>query len=99
MQSILFETFPRQLTYIKLIAAYFSLAGPGDADENRFPDNLSWAEWQRSGNDSGSLWQDPMFEDPAGHRYVLRDESPAWELGIQQIDVDNIGIVEQGMYQ
>ena len=40
-----------------------------------------------------------MFEDPAGHRYVLRDESPAWELGIQQIDVDNIGIVERGKYQ
>ena len=71
---------------------------PGDEELPKFPDDMNWNEWQKSGNDSKSLWQDPLFEDPASHRYVLSENSPAWELGIKQVDMDNIGIQIHGKY-
>lgn len=77
---------------------YWSMI-PGDEELAKFPDNQNWYEWQASGNDSESLWQDPLFEDPAAHRYILTDDSPAWGLGIQQIDLDSIGIQEAGKYK
>ena len=76
---------------------YWSLV-PGDEELPKFPDNLNWYEWQDGGNDTGSLWQDPLFEDPSTHRYVLAPESPAFELGIQQVDMDIIGIQTPGKY-
>ena len=76
---------------------YWSLV-PGDEELPKFPDSLNWYEWQTSGNDSGSLWEDPLFEDPAAHRYILTRDSPAWDLGIQQVDLDNIGILVGGKY-
>ena len=39
---------------------------------------------QASGNDTGSLWQNPLFEDADAHVYVLAENSPAFDLGIQQ---------------
>ena len=76
---------------------YWSLA-PGDEELKKFPDNLNWYEWQASGNDSGSVWQDPLFEDPSTHQYVLSEDSPAWDLGIEQIDLYNIGVQVYGKY-
>ena len=73
-------------------------AVPGDEELPKFPDNLNWYEWQESGNDTGSLWQDPLFEDPSTHQYVLTPESPAWDLGIEQVDMDIIGIQNYGKY-
>ena len=71
---------------------------PGDEELAKFPDDMSWDEWQMSGNDSESLWQDPLFEDPATHRYILSEDSPAWDLGIEQVDLENIGIQIPGKY-
>ena len=71
---------------------------PGDEELQKFPGNQNWYEWQASGNDSESLWQDPLFEDPASHRYILTEDSPAWNLGIKQVDLDNIGIQVNGKY-
>ena len=71
---------------------------PGDEELEKFPDNQNWYDWQASGNDSGSLWQDPLFEDPSSHRYILTENSPAWNLGIKQVDLDNIGILVNGKY-
>ena len=76
---------------------YWSLA-PGDEELKKFPDNLNWYEWQASGNDSGSVWQDPLFEDPSTHQYILSEDSPAWDLGIEQIDLYNIGVQVYGKY-
>ena len=76
---------------------YWSLVA-GDEELEKFPDQMNWFEWQGSGNDTDSLWQDPLFEDPSTHRYILSDESPAWDLGIEQIDLDNIGIQVYGKY-
>merc|ERR1712080_410052 len=74
---------------------YWSLA-PGDAQSAKlFPDNHTWYEWQESGNDTNSLWEDPLFEDPVNHIYVIREESSAWSLGINQIDLDHFGVAEE----
>ena len=71
---------------------YWSLSSENDRNQPLFPGATNWSEWQNGGNETGSLWQDPEFEDPSNHRYVLNPESPAWALGIQQVDFDNIGI-------
>ena len=65
--------------------------------------NVVWNEWRMfkkptSGNDSGSVWQDPLFEDPSTHQYILSEDSPAWDLGIEQVDLDNIGVQVYGKY-
>ena len=65
-----------------------------DKNQPLFPGKTNWSEWQNGGNETGSLWQDPMFEDPSNHRYVLKPESPAWALGIQQVDFDKIGCTD-----
>ena len=58
-----------------------------------------WQPWrQAAGNDSGSLWQDPLFVDPATHNYALAEDSPARDLGIEQIEVDNVGVQSVGKY-
>ena len=67
-------------------------------DMRKFPDNLNWYEWQEGGNDTNSLWENPLFEDADAHIYILAEDSPAWELGIEQIDLDNIGIQDYGKY-
>ena len=72
---------------------------PDAKEKRKFPDNLNWYEWQASGNDTGSLWENPLFEDADAHIYILAEDSPAWELGIQQIDLDNIGIQDYGKYE
>ena len=57
-----------------------------------FPDQLTWNEWIQTGNDSNSLWTDPGFQNPDAGDYVLGENSPAWELGIKQIQLDNFGV-------
>ena len=76
---------------------YWSMV-PGDEELPKFPDGLNWYEWQESGNDTGSLWQDPLFEDPSTHQYILTPGSPAFDLGIEQVDMDIIGIQTPGKY-
>ena len=71
---------------------------PGAREKSKFPDYLNWYEWQASGNDTGSLWQNPLFEDADAHIYVLAEDSPAWDLGIEQIDLDGIGVQDRGKY-
>ena len=70
---------------------YWSLDSQ-DKEKEMFPYKQDWNGWIMSGNDSDSLWSDPMFEDPNSRIYVLAEDSPAWSLGIQQIDVSKFGI-------
>ena len=76
---------------------YWSLVS-GDEELPKFPDKLNWSEWQTAGNDSRSLWQDPFFVDPATHNYALSEGSPARDLGIEQIEVGNVGVQSVGKY-
>jgi hypothetical protein len=47
------------------------------------------------GYDEHSLVADPMFVDPEHDDYRLAPESPAFRLGFQPIDVEQIGIRKQ----
>jgi len=76
----------------KFLSNLYWVLGPGDARaEKLFPGKLNWYEWQDSGNDTNSRWDDPLFEDPLNHIYVLKENSPANALGIVQIDLDQFG--------
>ena len=70
---------------------YWSLKN-GDISVAMFPDKKTWEEWKINGNDTASLWEDPKFQDPQSRIYQLGEDSPAWDLGIQQILLDNFGI-------
>ena len=38
------------------------------------------------------MWADPQFASVEEHDYLLGDQSPAWDMGIEQIRLDNFGI-------
>jgi len=70
---------------------YWNLSPEDGRNSKMFPDKLDWYEWQASGNDTGSKWEDPLFEDPESHVYILKENSPALKMGIVQIDLDHFG--------
>ena len=54
---------------------------------------LSLADWQKKGQDVGSVIADPMFADPAVRDFRLQPGSPALALGIKSIDVASMGVL------
>lgn len=53
-----------------------------------------WESWQSEGWDKHSIIGDPLFENPEKDDYRLKDGSPAFKLGFQQIPVEKIGQYE-----
>ncbi|MFC2087644.1 right-handed parallel beta-helix repeat-containing protein [Bacteroidota bacterium] len=51
----------------------------------------NFADWQKLGYDENSIIADPLFVNPENDDYRLRPESPAFELGIRQIDMSTVG--------
>lgn len=45
--------------------------------------------------DTGSVFADPLFVDYENNDFTLRPESPAFKLGFKQIDMSDVGIVEE----
>jgi hypothetical protein len=54
---------------------------------------LALADWQKTGQDAGSVVADPMFENPAARDFRLKANSPALALGFKPIDVSTMGVV------
>ena len=67
---------------------YYSL-DPEDEFKGMFPpSDLPFSEFPSE----GSRWADPGFMYPEAHVYLLPEDSPALQMGIQQIRLDNFGI-------
>lgn len=88
---------------IVLFANGVLLGGTWGNDRFTMGHNLYWdtsgqwgaedlGEWQARGHDEGSQVADPRFVDPASHDFRLRDDSPARALGIEPIDVGEVGL-------
>ena len=48
--------------------------------------------WQKDGNDTHSIYKDPLFVDAAKRDLRLKENSPAFALGFKQIDMSKIGL-------
>ncbi len=46
-----------------------------------------FADWQKRGYDTNSVYADPMFVDPDNGDFTLKPESPALKLGFELIDM------------
>jgi parallel beta-helix repeat protein len=51
----------------------------------------SWKEWQKNGKDVHSCFADPMFADIDHYNFTLKENSPAFKMGFQQINVMDAG--------
>ena len=62
-----------------------------------FPGKKNWNEWIK-GNDTDSLWTDPLFVDLKSGDYTLKPESPALKMGFNQIIQGNFGVQHKLKY-
>jgi len=61
-----------------------------DKEEIKFKDR-TFREWKNSGQDVHSLITDPLFCNPDKFDFDLKENSPAFKLGFQPIDMTNVG--------
>ena len=52
----------------------------------------SLADWQKTGQDAGSIIADPMFVDAEKHDYKLKPDSPALAAGFKPFDYSKAGV-------
>ena len=51
-----------------------------------------------SGCDANSLIADPMFTDSESNDFSFKENSPAYKLGISEIDTNSIGVQSNRYY-
>jgi len=61
------------------------------ADATEVWEGLSFEDWQRMGQDAGSIVADPRFVDVEGGNFALRADSPAKRIGFKPFRVPVIG--------
>jgi hypothetical protein len=64
------------------------------AEEMTFPLDQTFAQWQATGQDQGSLIADPRFRDALAYDFRLQPDSPALKLGFTPIDTSTCGITK-----
>ncbi|WP_423146623.1 right-handed parallel beta-helix repeat-containing protein [Rubrolithibacter danxiaensis] len=52
---------------------------------------LRFNEWQQKGKDRHSLYADPLFTDPEHFDFTLKANSPAFKMGFQPFNMENVG--------
>ena len=52
---------------------------------------MDWDKWRELGYGEGSTFADPMFVDPAGGDYRVKEGSPALKLGFENFPMDRFG--------
>lgn len=52
---------------------------------------LKWRDWQKNEKDTHSLFANPMFTDIGHFNFSLQKNSPAFQLGFKQINVEDVG--------
>ena len=67
----------------------------GDIIDLQFTEWLNFTDWKASHHDQNSLWQDPMFRNPANHNYAFKKNSPATGLGIQPVNTRFIRVLDR----
>lgn len=72
----------------------FFCKGGGKMKITGIPEVETFEQWQRKGLDFHSVVADPLFVDPEHDNYMLKENSPAFKLGFQQIDVSSVGVEE-----
>ncbi len=61
-------------------------------------DKKTFAEWQKSGKDGGSVVADPLFANAAGGDFHLRKNSPATKIGFKSFDYSKAGVYGEDVW-
>lgn len=67
---------------------YYHATNPHWVDEHL-------ARMRKAGNEKHSLFADPMFTDPANGDFSFKEGSPAPKLGIEELDVSKMGLLDK----
>jgi hypothetical protein len=62
-----------------------------DTDAVTYFEDVNLRQWQQRGNDTNSIIADPMFVDLEDGNFELQEDSPAFKLGFQSIDISKVG--------
>jgi hypothetical protein len=99
-------TFERNIVYWEDAPKATLLSGNWGDDQFAMKGNLYWngagkpfdfagkslADWQKKGQDAGSLIADPLFENPKAFDFRLKPGSPAEKVGFKPFDYRKAGV-------
>ncbi|WP_395749820.1 right-handed parallel beta-helix repeat-containing protein [Prosthecobacter sp.] len=57
--------------------------------------HFTWEEWRKMGRDSGSIFEDPLFENLAARDFRLKTGSPAEKIGFKPWDLTLAGVKKE----
>lgn len=77
----------RNLQFVTRRNCYWNTAG-----EPILFHEFTFDEWQKKGQEEGSIIADPLFVDPENYDFRLRPESPALKIGFKPFDFTKAGV-------